>query len=312
MIYTITLNPALDRTIEVDGLLVDDANRVLRDLRYAGGKGIDISRVIKELGGETVALGFVGGYTGLELEGRLINEGVLCDFTRIGGETRTNIVLVDRKKRVQYLLNAQGPEVTPAEIGLFFEKIRSLPRNCQFVTVSGSVPPGVSPTIYAQIITTLKGMGIERIALDADGELLRQGCNAGPYVIKPNIHEFQRLVGRPMRGLEEMAEEAKGLIREKGIEVVLVSVGGEGLLGVREEGVYHAIPPQVETVSAVGAGDATLAGFILATVQERGFEDALRLAAAAGTATVLTPGTELCYRKDVARIEKEVKILKLS
>ncbi|RLB07207.1 MAG: 1-phosphofructokinase, partial [Deltaproteobacteria bacterium] len=167
MIYTITLNPALDRTIEVEGLVMDDANRILHEARYAGGKGIDVSRVIKELGGESIALGFIGGYDGLELEGRLINEGVLCDFTTIGGETRTNIILYDRKKKTQIMLNAAGPRITPAEIGLFFQKIRSIPRDTEFVALSGSVPPGVSHSIYAQIITTLKGRGI-RVALDAD------------------------------------------------------------------------------------------------------------------------------------------------
>ena len=194
MIYTVTLNPALDRTIELDGLVVDDANRILREARYAGGKGIDVSRVIAELGGESVALGFIGGYDGLELEGRLINEGVLCDFTRIGDETRTNIILVNRKNKTQIMLNAAGPKITPAEIGLFFEKIRSLPHDAEFVVVSGSVPPGVSTNIYAQLITTLKGKGI-RVVLDADGELLRRGYKADPFLIKPNIHEFQRLTG---------------------------------------------------------------------------------------------------------------------
>src|SRR4030043_1243418 len=112
MIYTIPVNPALDRTMEVDGLVLDDANRILREAREAGGKGIDCSRVIEELGGESTALGFIGGYDGLELEGGLIKEGVLCDFTRIGGGTRTNIILSDRKKKKQIILNAPGARTT--------------------------------------------------------------------------------------------------------------------------------------------------------------------------------------------------------
>lgn len=307
MIYTITMNPALDRTIEVDGLVVDDANRIVCDTRYAGGKGIDVSRVINELGGETIALGLVGGYTGLEIEGRLINEGVLCDFTRIAGETRTNIILVDRKTRKQYLLNAAGPTVTPSEIGMFFEKIRSLPKDLDFVVISGSVPPGVSKNIYAQVITTLKARGIERIALDADGEVLRHGCRTGPYVIKPNVHEFERLIGSPVKGMEEMIEGAQELLAS-GLKVVLISMGAEGLLGIREGEVYHAIPPQLEVVSAVGAGDATLAGFVLGVTKGMSFEESLQLATAAGAAVVLTPGTELCHREDVERIIREVKV----
>jgi len=312
MIYTITMNPALDRTIEVDGLVLDDANRILSDVRYAGGKGIDVSRVVNELGGETIALGLVGGYTGFELEGRLVNEGVLCDFTRIAGENRTNIILVDKKEGRQYLLNAPGPRVTPAEIGLFFEKVRSIPSDASFVVISGSVPQGVSSKIYAQIITTLKARGIRRIALDADGELLREGCKAGPYLIKPNLYEFRRLTGTEVKDMEGAMEEARKVMAEWGIEVVLVSMGPKGLLGVKGEEAYHARPPALEVVSAVGAGDATVAGFVRGLTQGLPFPEALRLATAAGAAVVLTPGTELCHLEDVEEILPKVELRRLS
>jgi len=308
MIYTITLNPALDRTIEVDGLVVDDANRILHEERYAGGKGIDCSRVIEELGEESIALGFIGGYDGLELEGRLINEGVLCDFTRIGGETRVNIILTDRKQKTQIMLNAAGPRITPAEIGLFFQKIHSLGRDAEFVIVSGSVPPGVSHNIYAQIITTLKGKGV-RVALDADGELLRHGCGAKPFLIKPNIHEFQRLTGLKSTAIDDLKKQARH-IAEGGIEIVLISMGPEGIAGVTKDESLWAVPPQVEAVSQVGAGDSALAGFIYGLTKGMGFRESLILAAAAGTAAVMTPGTELCKKKDVERIQKEVTIKK--
>jgi len=309
MIYTITLNPALDRTIEVDGLVADDANRILREARYAGGKGIDCSRVIAELGEASIALGFIGGYDGLELEGRLINEGVLCDFTRIGGETRTNIILVDRKNKTQIMLNAAGPKITPAEIGLFFEKIRSLPPDAEFVIVSGSVPPGVSNNIYAQIITTLKGMGI-RVALDADGELLRHGYKANPFLIKPNIHEFQRLTGITSIETEHLRKEARNFA-EGGIEIVLISMGPKGMVGVTKDEALWAIPPQLEVVSHVGAGDSAVAGFVYAWTKGMALRESLILATATGTAAVTTPGTELCKSKDVNRIQQEVTIEKL-
>jgi 6-phosphofructokinase 2 len=309
MIYTITLNPALDRTMEVDGLVADDANRILREARYAGGKGIDVSRVIAELGGESIALGFIGGYDGLELEGRLINEGVLCDFTRIGGETRTNIILVDRKNKTQIMLNAAGPKITPAEIGLFFEKIRSLPHDAEFVVVSGSVPPGVSTNIYAQIITTLKGMGI-RVALDADGELLHHGYKANPFLIKPNIHEFQRLTGLRSTEIDDFRKASRHIVKG-GIEIVLISMGPQGIVGVTRDEALWAMPPQVEVVSPVGAGDSAVAGFIYALTKGMDFRESLILATATGTAAVKTPGTELCKTKDVAKIKHEIIIEKL-
>lgn len=311
MIYTVTMNPALDRTIEVEGLAPEDANRILSDIRYAGGKGIDVSRVVNELGGETIALGLVGGYTGFELEGRLINEGVLCDFTRISGETRTNIILVDRNAGVQYMLNAPGPEVTPTEVGLFFEKIRAIPPEADFVVVSGSVPRGVSPKVYAQMITVLRGKGIDRIALDADGDLLKEGCKAGPYMIKPNMYEFRRLTGRYPRGPEDILEEGRKLMAQWGIKVVLVSMGAEGLIGLSGEEAHWAIPPRLRVVSAVGAGDASVAGFIFGLTKGLSFRESLRLAAAAGAAVVLTPGTELCHRRDVERLLPQVEMKEL-
>jgi 6-phosphofructokinase 2 len=309
MIYTITLNPALDRTIEVDGLVVDDANRILREARYAGGKGIDCSRVIGELGEASTALGFIGGYDGLELEGRLINEGILCDFTRIGGETRTNIILSDRRKKIQIMLNAAGPKITPAEIGLFFQRIRSLGRDAEFVVISGSVPPGVNHRIYAQIIAILKGRGI-RVALDADGELLRYGCGAKPFIIKPNIHEFQRLTGIQSIEIDVLLKKARSIV-EGGISIVLISMGAKGIVGVTGDEAYWATPPQVEILSQVGAGDSALAGFIYASTKGMDFRDSLIVATAAGTASVMTPGTGLCSKKDVEKIRKRVHVKRL-
>lgn len=308
MIYTITLNPALDRIIEVDGLVVDDANRILREERYAGGKGIDCSRVIEELGGSSTALGFIGGYDGLELEGRLINEGVLCDFTRIGGETRTNIILSNRKDGTQIMLNAAGPRVTPAEIGLFFQRIRSLGSDAEFVIVSGSTPPGVNHNIYAQIVTTLKGKGI-KVAVDADGELLRQACAARPTIIKPNIHEFQRLTAVSSTQIEDLLPAARKIV-QSGVEIVLISMGAQGMLAVTAQETYQAIPPEVKVVSPVGAGDAALAGFVLALTQGMEIREALIQGVAAGTAAVMTPGTALCRKADVEKIKKKIFIEK--
>jgi 6-phosphofructokinase 2 len=309
MIYTITLNPALDRTIEIDGLKADDANRIVGEARYAGGKGIDCSRVIEELGGESTALGFIGGYDGLELEGRLINEGIICEFTRIGGQTRTNIIIVDHKKKTQIILNAAGPAITPAEIGLFFQKIRSLPSHAEFVIVSGSVPPGVNPHIYAQIITALNEKGI-KVALDADGDLLRYGCGAKPTVIKPNIHEFQRLTGITSTAPALIAKKAREIIA-KGVSMCLISMGGKGILGVTHAAAIRAIPPPVKVVNHVGAGDSALAGFVVALTKGKDFREALIMAAAAGSAAVMNPGTALCKKKDVERLKKEVTIEKL-
>ncbi len=158
MIYTVTLNPALDRSVVVDQLLSEDTTRILSETPYAAGKGINVSRVIRELGGHGVALGLIGGYEGLQLEGLLINAGVTADFTRISGETRTNIILREQSKDRQYAISATGLEVHATEIGLFYQNVNRI-QNMDYLILSGSLPRGLSPNIYGQLILTGKKKG---------------------------------------------------------------------------------------------------------------------------------------------------------
>ena len=172
MIYTVTLNPALDRAIVVDRLLKDDTTRVLSESHYAAGKGIDVSRVIRELGGQSVALGFVGGYDGLQLEGLLINAGVMTDFTSISSEIRTNIVLKEEATGKQFMISAAGPEVKPSEVGRLYQHVLQI-QNMNYLLLSGSLPPGVTPNLYAQLILAGKKKGAF-VLLDTDGEALQE------------------------------------------------------------------------------------------------------------------------------------------
>jgi len=151
MIFTVTLNPALDRFIVIEQLLAEDTTHILSETPYAAGKGINVSRVLRELGGQSVALGLVGGYDGLKLEGLLINAGVMTDFTRISGETRTNIILRERTEAMQYVISAAGPEVNATEIGLFYQNFSQI-QNMDYVILSGSLPRGVTPNLYGQLI----------------------------------------------------------------------------------------------------------------------------------------------------------------
>jgi len=151
MIYTVTLNPALDRFILVEQLLAEDTTRILSETSYAAGKGIDVSRGIRELGGQSVALGLVGGCDGLQLEGLLINAGFMTDFTRVSGETRTNIILHEQAKGRQYAISAAGPEIKATEIGMFYQHVNHI-RDMDYLILSGSLPGGVSPNIYGQLI----------------------------------------------------------------------------------------------------------------------------------------------------------------
>jgi 6-phosphofructokinase 2 len=306
MIYTITQSPALIRTVDVEEIIYDDVNDIIDEYNTAGGKGIDISRVIKELGGQSVALGFIGGYSGLELEGRLVNEGILCDFTRINDEIRSNVIIYQRKKNLQTLLSTSGPEIKPFEVSALYNKVREVPGD-SYVLLGGSMPRGINDNFFAQLITTLKEKGV-RIILDADGEVLARGVSAGPFLVKPNIHEFGRLIGKNITDMEEVFEEAKPYLSL--VDYIVVSAGARGVVGVSKDGSYHVTPPKVKVRSSIGAGDSLVAGIAFVLSKEGSFEESLALGVACGTASTLNPGNQLCTKEDIDNIKKDIIIKK--
>jgi 6-phosphofructokinase 2 len=308
MIYTVTLNPALDRFIVVEQLLAEDTSRILSETAYAAGKGIDVSRVIRELGGQSVALGLVGGYDGLQLEGLLINAGVMTDFTRISGETRTNIILREQAKGRQYAISAAGPDIKATEIGMFYQHVNHI-RDMDYLILSGSLPRGVSPNLYGQLILAAKKKGAF-IVLDADGSALHEALDFQPNCIKPNNYELSRLAERELETESEILGFCEQIHR-RGIAYILVSRGKAGLLLSSAEHKIKAVAPPVEVDSTVGAGDSVVGGFVLAHSLGKDLADCLRLACAAGTATAQTPGTELCHRTDVEAILSKVELSNL-
>ena len=305
MIYTVTLNPALDRFILVEQLLTEDTTRILSEKPYAAGKGIDVSRVIRELGGQSVALGLVGGYDGLQLEGLLINAGVMTGFTRISGETRTNIILREQAKGRQYAISAAGPEIKATEIGMFYQHVDQI-RDMDYLILSGSLPRGVSPNLYGQLILAGKKKGAF-ILLDADGPALHEALDYQPTCIKPNIYELSRLAERELQTESEIFGFCEQIHR-RGIAYIIVSRGKAGLLLSSAEQRIKAVAPPVEVDSTVGAGDSVVGGFALAHSRGKDLGDCMRLACAAGTATAQTPGTELCHRADVEAILPRVDL----
>jgi 6-phosphofructokinase 2 len=307
MIYTITLNPILDRIVEVEELMYDDVNVVVEEKKYPGGKGIDVSRVIKELGGQSLAMGFVGGYNGLEIVGRLVNEGVMCDFTKIHNETRAHITIFQRKKKLQTLLGTLCPEISQIEVDEFFRKVQEIPAN-SYAIISGNIPQGMSDSFYAQLITTLKERDV-KVILDTDEEALKRGADAGPYLLKPNIHEFSRLVKTNVSEIEDIIKYARPY--EDKIKYIVVSMGAKGVVGISKEGNYHVIPPKINVRSSIGAGDSLVAGIIFALSENTPFEDALLLGVACGTASALNPGSDLCNKNDIDMIKKDVLIKKI-
>lgn len=310
MIYTITLNPALDHFLEVDKLRVDDANRVRSECLYAGGKGIDVSRAIRHLGGDSMALGFIGGHNGRVMVEMLKEEGVTTYFTPIAQETRRDIVVCTARGRMQTMLNAKGPLITADEWKSFLAHLSLLELRDAYVVVAGSLPRGVPADAYRQIVQLAQRRGA-RTVLDADGACFKAGLQARPFAIKPNAKELRRLTGRPLRTEREIVLAAAELNRD-GVEVVIVSRGSRGLLVVSRAGSYRAMPPPVRVKSTVGAGDSTVAGFVFQHAGGKSLEDCVRFATAAGTAATLAPGNQLCRPADVQRLLPRIKVEALS
>jgi len=309
MIATVTLNPTLDRTVTVDGLILDEANRWTSLRRDPGGKGINVSRVIHELGGETIAYGFIGGFDGEEFKQLLKHQGVPFDFTYIQGEIRSNLIITDLKNRSQTRIDAPGPRISEKELADLTNKIRNIKPKPEFLVLSGSVPPGIPDDIYREFIAIARKQSIKTV-LDSDNEWLKEGIKAKPDVIKPNAHETEELLGMKLENEAAVIRAVKAL-HAKGIEIVAISQGKGAFIISDNNEILKLLPPQVKVRSTVGAGDSAVAGLVMMLSQGASLEEAARLAVAAGTATALTPGVELCHRKDLEKMLPLVKVERL-
>jgi len=309
MIATVTLNPSLDRTVAVEELVLDEANRWTSLRRDPGGKGINVSRVIHELGGKTVAYGFIGGIDGETLKHLLQQQGVHFEFTQIKGEIRSNFIIADESTCRQTRIDAPGPHIMRHELQKLVQKVKHISPKPDYLVFAGSVPPAVPDDIYRQLIESANNNGIKTV-LDSDNKWLKQGIKAKPNVIKPNVHEAEELLETHLRSEGAIANALKFLV-DSGIEVAVISRGKEGLIAAKGEDIVKAVPPQVEVRSTVGAGDSTIAGLVLKLNEGLGLEEACRWAVAAGTAATLTPGTELCRHEDVERLISKVKIKRI-
>jgi 6-phosphofructokinase 2 len=306
MIATVTLNPSLDKTVTVKHMVLDEANRWTSLQRDPGGKGINVSRVLHELGGDTVAYGFKGGVEG-EILGQLLRkQGVPFDFTHIEGEIRSNLIITNTETRRQTRIDAPGPQISDHELENLINKLRSIKLKPDFFVFAGSVPPGIPATIYNRLISMAKEDGVKTV-LDCDGEWLKEGIKAIPNIIKPNVHEAQELLGKKLNDEASLIGAVESLL-SRGIEVVMVSRGREGVIVSDGKRTLKVVSPPVEVSSTVGAGDSAIAGLVLKLSRGGNLEEAARLAVAAGTATALTPGTELCHREDVEKLLPLVEV----
>lgn len=303
MIIAVALNPAIDQTVEVDHFHEADTNRVLA-IRYdIGGKGINVARALKEIGCEALATGFAAGQRGRMIEDQLLDSGIGCDFVDVPGETRTNITILDRSTHRHTQLALAGPLVSDAAGIALRERLRRRVRASTWLVLAGSIPPPGDAALYVELIRMTEERG-GRSALDADGPVVEAVLASGvrPTLLKINEHELERLLNAPATGEAAALAAARQLHVRSRVERVVVTLGAGGAVAVSPEGEFVVTSPDVEVVSAVGAGDAFLAGLMYGLVKQHPWQQALELAAAAGSAACLTPGTLLCQGADVWRL----------
>lgn len=309
MIYTVTLNPALDKTVEIPGMALDTVNRITEMRTDPGGKGINVSKVIAKLGGESCAVGILGGESGRTLEKLLEGEPFATRFRFVEGQTRINLKIIDREGHTNTDINEPGLTVTAAELDALLRELLAELRPGDIVVLAGSLPKGAPQDTYRTWTAACKKAGA-RVFLDADGALLAEGIKAAPYLIKPNDDELSRLAGRKLETIEELTAEGQKLL-ERGIERVVISLGGRGALYLRKGSTIYAEGLRVPVGSTVGAGDSVVAALAYAEAQGLSEEEAVRLSTAAGAANVMCSGTQAAEREAVEALLPKVRFSRL-
>ncbi|QJY45801.1 1-phosphofructokinase [Pseudonocardia broussonetiae] len=287
MIVTVTPNPSLDRTVEVPRLLRGEVHRATSVRLDPGGKGVNVARALTSAGLDTIAVLPCGRAPGGRLTDLLDLHGVRAATVAIDGATRTNITVVEPDGTTTKI-NELGPVLTDAEVAQLADTVVALAADASWVVTCGSLPAGMPDDFHAEVVRRTRSAGV-RVAVDASDAPLRAACAAGPDLIKPNHEELAELVGRPLTSIGDVLDAARGL-RAAGVGAVLVSLGAGGALLVDDSGEHHAVSSPVAVRSTVGAGDATLAGFLAAGGAG---PDALRQAVAYGAAACRLPGSAM-------------------
>jgi 1-phosphofructokinase family hexose kinase len=308
VIVTVTLNAALDRSLTVPIFQLGHRHRASDVLSLAGGKGINVARALKRLGVPVVAIGLAGGRTGTRVVEELTAEAILNDFVRIAGESRTSTAVVDPTAGTHTEINEWGPKVTEGELEILLDKLRYLAPAADLVVFAGSLPRGVDDGWYADAAREL-GRRV-RIVLDTEGDPLRRGLDAEPYLASPNQREAEGIVGQELEDEDDflMALDA---FAELGARNVLVTYESGCFAQVREERRvrrYRAVAPQLDPVSTLGSGDVLLAQWIAAHLGGQPPETALRLAVAAGAASCLEIGAGRFDPREAARLAAAVEV----
>ena len=309
MITTVTLNPAIDKMIVVKGMILGGINRVMSAQIDPGGKGVNVSRVIKRLGGETVALAFIGGGMGRCILYCLRREGVPTDSVEVEEETRVNLSVMDSDSKIVTSFHERGNKIKKKELETLINKLKGWIERSRIVVLSGSVPPGIPADVYREMVSLIQPRGV-KVFLDTHGEPLREGIKGRPYLVKPNLDEMKELTGLPLSSDADIIKAGKYLL-DSGVEVGIISIGDKGAFIFTRDKTLRAFPPEIEKLSTIGAGDSMVAALAVSLARGESLEDAVSLGMAAGAATAMTMGTELCRQEDVEKLRGWVRIERL-
>ena len=303
MIYTVTLNPSIDYIVEVDHFRLDHLNRIDRESKFPGGKGINVSRVLNTIDVPSKALGFLGGFTGGFIQDTLENEGVQTDFVKVKDDSRINIKL---KTGEETELNGQGPALTAENIEELNSKLEALQEG-DILVLAGSIPPSLPNTFYSELTQKFSARGV-KVVVDAGGKILAEVLKDKPFLVKPNHHELSELFGTKITTVEEVIPYGKKVV-EMGAQNVIVSMAGDGALLFTNGEVYTATIPKGKVLNSVGAGDSLVAGFIGTYAKEQDFVKAFQTAVATGSATAFSQ--DLATKEKIDSLMNQVVITKL-
>ena len=306
MILTITPNPALDKSTIIQKLIPEKKIRCTNLQVEAGGGGINVSKVIKELGGECTALFPSGGMNGKALEQLLIAQDIQFKAIPIKGETRENFAATDISTNAQYRFVFPGPDLSSEELNLCYRILESFKPEPDIIVFSGSLPPETPDEFVAKLASLTKNIGAKFIA-DTSGNTLKQAVNEGVYLLKPSLSELCFLVGKEYLELSEVEDAAKSIIDKGSSEVIVVSMGASGALLLTKD-IFKRIPaPNVKKVSTVGAGDSMVAGMAIMLSQNKSLVEVAQFGVACGSAATMNAGSQLCKKEDVWRLFEWIK-----
>lgn len=310
LIITLTLNTSVDKTYTVENFAVDGIFRPSEVVVSAGGKGINVARMLATLGVNALATGFAGGHNGEMIEAGLQAEGIDYDFVRTRGESRLCIKIADPVNRTGTEVNETGPEIGDGEIEALSVRTVGLLANAGHVVLSGSAPPGVPADFYARIISAARTAGVVTV-LDSSGEHFTEGIKAGPDIVKPNVSELSDYVGHPLDTFQDVLAGARTLV-SSGVGTVIVSMGRSGAIATDGVDNWHASSPEIEFASAVGSGDTMLAAFLWAISGGESLDSALAAGTAAGAGNAMTYGPAFCSLECFEELRPQVKLTRLA